>query len=101
VGRPVVAVDVGEGWPAADPETITLPRAMLRGASMTHRALRESLLRDADLVIRPDVGGAHWSEFSRFEELRAAGRTAARPAVHRMQALALRRNRRAPVPEEG
>ena len=98
--RPVVAVDVGERWPAEDTGAITLPRAMLRGANMTHRALRETLLHDADLVIRPDVGGSHWSEFGRFEELRAAGRDAASRAVHRMRALALRRRRRAEAPEE-
>ena len=89
--RPVVAVEVGDRWGADDPEAITLPRAMLRGNAMTHRALRESLLREADLVLRPRVGDAHWSEFGRFDELRAAGRDAARVAVHRMAALALRR----------
>ncbi|MBZ5588679.1 MAG: patatin-like phospholipase family protein [Acidobacteriia bacterium] len=98
--RPVVAVEVGEGWPADGPATITLPRAMLRGANMTHRALRERLLRDADLVVSPDVRGAHWSEFGRFEELRAAGRAAAERAVHRMRALALRSSRKAGGSEE-
>ncbi|HVN75185.1 MAG TPA: patatin-like phospholipase family protein [Thermoanaerobaculaceae bacterium] len=88
--RPVVAVEVGESWTPEDPAAITLPRAMLRGSAMTHRALREAQLDDADLVIRPEVGGAHWSEFSRFEALRAAGRAAAEAAVHRMRALALR-----------
>ena len=98
--RPVVAVDVGERWPEQDPATITLPRALLRGANMTHRALRERLQRDADLVLRPDVGAAHWSEFDRFEELRAAGRTATRQAVHTIRALSSRRRRHDVVPEE-
>jgi NTE family protein len=97
---PVVAVEVGENWPTGDPATITLPRAMLRGTNMTHHALREMLLRDADLVVRPDVGGAHWSEFGRFEELRQAGRAAAERAVHRMRALALRRPGEAGGPGE-
>jgi NTE family protein len=92
--RPVVAVDVGESWGPEDAATITLPRAMMRGATMTHRALRDLLTREADLVIRPDVGHLHWSEFGRFEEAIAAGRAAAGRAVHRLTALASRRHRR-------
>jgi NTE family protein len=92
--RPVVAVDVGETWPPEDPTAITLPRAMMRGANMTHRALRELQLREADLVIRPEVGGLHWSEFGRFEEAIAAGRSAAERAASRLKALAASRHRR-------
>lgn len=97
--RPVVAVEVGEGWPDEDPETITLPRAMVRGANMTHEALRALQVRDADLVIAPEVGHLHWSEFARFEEAVAAGRAAAGRAVHRMRALSSRRH--APAEREG
>lgn len=91
VHRPVVAVDVGETWPHEDPGAITLPRAMLRGSTMTHTALRELRLADAQLVITASVGGIHWSEFGRLEEAVAAGRAAAECAVHRMRALAMRK----------
>jgi NTE family protein len=94
VSRPVVAVDVGEGWGPEDPATITLPRAMMRGANMTHRALRDLQTRGADLVIRPDVGHLHWSEFASFDDAIAAGRIAAGRVVHRLRALALRRHAR-------
>jgi NTE family protein len=94
VSRPVVAVAVGENWPEEAPEAITLPRAMVRGANMTHDVLRELQLRDADLVIRPDVGAIHWSELCRFEEAVTAGRAAAARAVGRMRALSLRARRR-------
>jgi NTE family protein len=94
VARPVVAVATGERWPEDDPEAITIPRAMVRGANMTHQALRELQLQEADLVISPEVGGIHWSEFCRYEEAVAAGRAAAERAVHRMRALGLRRNAR-------
>jgi NTE family protein len=94
--RPVVAVEVGEGWPDDDPRAITLPRAMMRGASMTHEALRELQLRQADLVISPDVGTLHWSEFARYEEAVAAGRAAAQTSVHRLRALSFR----TPAPAE-
>lgn len=90
--RPVVAVEVGENWAEDDPETITLPRAMMRGANMTHEALRELQLRDADLIISPKVGGLHWSEFGRYEEAVAAGRAAAGRAVNRIRALSARRH---------
>jgi predicted acylesterase/phospholipase RssA len=53
VARPVVAVATGERWPEDDPEAITIPRAMVRGANMTHQALRELQLQEADLVISP------------------------------------------------
>jgi NTE family protein len=89
--RPVVCVDVGETWPHEDPEAITLPRAMLRGSTMTHTALRKHQLADAQLVISPAVGSIHWSEFGRFDEAVGAGRAAAERAVHRMRALALRK----------
>jgi NTE family protein len=92
--RPVVAVATGESWPEDDPEAITIPRAMVRGANMTHQALRELQLQEADLVITPDVGSLHWSEFCRCEEAVAAGRAAAERAVHRMRALGLRRHPR-------
>ena len=88
--RPVVAVATGERWPEDDPRAITLPRAMMRGASMTHEALRELQVRQADLVISPDVGTLHWSEFCRYEEAVAAGRAAAQRAVHRLRALSFR-----------
>jgi NTE family protein len=92
VPRPVVAVATGEKWPADEPGAIPFPRAMVRGTNMTHEALRELQLRDADLVIAPDVGGLHWSEFFRHEEAIAAGRAAAERAVHRMRALSMRRH---------
>ncbi len=99
--RPVVAIDVGESWPDAESSAITLPRAMMRGATMTHRVLREFLLEGADLVIRPDVGRLHWSEFGRFEEAIAAGRAAAERAVHRLRALSTRSRALGGSPGEG
>jgi NTE family protein len=92
--RPVVAVDVGESWAEEDPAKITLPRAMMRGANMTHRALRELQIREAEIVIRPDVGGIHWSEFGRYQEAMAAGRAAAERAGHRLRALSMMRHTR-------
>ncbi|MCX7894513.1 MAG: patatin-like phospholipase family protein [Thermoanaerobaculum sp.] len=90
--RPVVAVDVGDlPRPGEDPTRITLPRVLLRAAVMTHARLRAALVAEADLVIRPAVAGLHWSEFHRWEEAVAAGKSAAAACLNRLRALAMRR----------
>ena len=92
--RPVVAVSVGEAWPEEDAAGITLAQAMMRASNMTHKALRDAQLASADLVIAPDVGALHWSEFTRLDEAAAAGRAAAESVIRRAQALARCRSRR-------
>jgi NTE family protein len=91
---PVVAVSVGEAWRPEDAAGITLAQAMMRASNMTHKALRDAQLASADLVIAPDVGALHWSEFTRLDEAAAAGRAAAESVIRRAQALALCRPRR-------
>jgi NTE family protein len=89
--RPVVAVAVGDDPAEDDPELVKVPRALLRAGQLTHAALRQELLHDADLVLRPAVGGVHWSEFTRFEECLAAGRQAAQALLPQLRRLAERR----------
>lgn len=89
-----VAVSVGEAWRPQDAAGITLAQAMMRASNMTHKALRDAQLASADLVIAPDVGALHWSEFTRLDEAAAAGRAAAESVIRRAQALALCRPRR-------
>lgn len=92
VPRPVVAVDVGDlPDPDEDPRRITVPRVLMRANVMTHARLRQVLVASADLVIRPEVWGMHWSEFRRLPEAVEAGRKAARSCLNRLRALALRR----------
>ena len=88
--RPVVAVDVGEVAGPQDFGTITVPRAILRADILTHSAFRAVMVRGADLVLRPEVGAIHWSEFIRLEEAFEAGRKAAREALPGLRALASR-----------
>ncbi|MFH1177832.1 MAG: patatin-like phospholipase family protein [Acidobacteriota bacterium] len=92
---PVVAVDVGELPAPDDPGEITVPRAIMRANIITHGALREVQLAEADLVLRPGVGTLHWSEFARLDEALAAGRAAAVANRNRLRAAALRRRPRA------
>ena len=86
--RPVVAVDVSESLARDEGDTITMPRAIVRGATMTSSALLAALLRAADVIVRPDVGAFHWSEFGRFDELVAVGRAATVPLLAQIQELA-------------
>ncbi|MGC8917603.1 MAG: patatin-like phospholipase family protein, partial [Thermoanaerobaculum sp.] len=90
--RPLVAVDVGDlPDPKEDPIRISVPRVLLRASVMTHARLREALVASADLVLRPEVSGIHWSEFKRLPEAVEAGRQAARAALNRLRALAIRK----------
>ncbi len=98
-GCPVIAVSVGEAWRPQDAAGITLAQAMMRASNMTHKALRNTQLASADLVIAPDVGALHWSEFTRLDEAAAAGRAAAEKVIRRAQALARCRPRRQPAEE--
>jgi NTE family protein len=99
---PVVAIDTGETLPGGAAQSITVPTVMVRANLMTHRALRETMLAAADLVVRPDVGVIHWSEFSRLDESIAGGRAAAQAAAAAIASLAGGRARATPpVPATG
>ena len=88
---PVVAVDVGDDVAPAAADRLTMPQAMLRAGVMTHQVLRQLLARDADLVLRPQVAGIHWSEFGRGEEALRAGLDEARGHQRALRRLARRR----------
>ena len=84
---PVVAVYTGEVPRPEDPAAITVPRALARASLLAARALAARLVEAADVVIAPDVGALHWSDFARFDEALAAGRSAARAALPHLRAL--------------
>lgn len=54
---------------------------VLRSSDMTRNVLSEIQLKQADVVIRPDVGHIHWAEFHRGAECYKAGEEAARKMV--------------------
>jgi NTE family protein len=74
-GWPVVAVDVSMDVPPIGKDDLVLD-TMMRTQMMTARLLRQRQLESAAAVIRPQVGGARWAEWSRFEEFVEAGRVA-------------------------
>ena len=74
-GWPVVAVDVSLDVPPIGEDDLVLD-TMMRTQMMTARLLRRQQLNAATAVIRPQVGGARWAEWGRFEEFVEAGRVA-------------------------
>jgi len=52
-----------------------------RAGEITADKLERYELKDADVVIRPHVGGWHWTDFSHLEELVREGERATRQAV--------------------
>jgi NTE family protein len=78
LGSPVVAVEVSEGLPVADPERDRLPRAMFRAAAMGWQELRRRLLAEADWVIAPQVNHLHWADYDALDVAVEAGRRSAR-----------------------
>jgi NTE family protein len=54
---------------------------VLRSSDMTRNVLSEIQLKQADVVIRPEVGHIHWAEFHRGTECYKAGEEAARKMV--------------------
>jgi NTE family protein len=88
VPGPVLAVETSEAPCRVDPDRITVPRALLRAGLMTQQALRDTLVAEADLALRPSVDAIHWSDFSRVDEAIEAGRAAALAALHAIRKLA-------------
>ncbi len=76
LGRPVVAVDVSMDLPPYSPDSIVL-HTMFRTGLMTSRLLRACQLREADVVVRPDVGARNWADWESREAFIEAGRVAA------------------------
>ncbi|MFQ5458969.1 MAG: patatin-like phospholipase family protein, partial [Myxococcota bacterium] len=60
---------------------------LFRTNAITRQKLKEMQLRQADIVIRPDVEGIHWAEFARGEEAVAAGERAMREALPELRRL--------------
>jgi NTE family protein len=85
-GEVVVAVDV-----TAEADDIGDPSRSLEIAwianNITRTILKNRQLKLADLLIRPKVDKIHWADFSKLEEARQIGRTAAEEALPKIIAL--------------
>ena len=76
----VMAVDITNYSvaPLNNPNMIEIVR---RSDIITGLRLKERISQDADILIRPNVFGLHWSEFGRFDDLIKCGRDAANKAL--------------------
>ncbi len=63
----------------------------LRAGDIQATVLNELTLRQADLVLRPRVGGLHWMDFVKVEQIVAAGRQEAESRLDAIQRLAANR----------
>ncbi len=82
----VLAVDIARRNIAMEPPTNILD-IISRTEAVTSRHLNDIMVQFADVIIRPDVMGLHWSEFDQFETLFQNGIQAAEsalPDIHRV-----------------
>ncbi len=76
----VIAVDVSQNLDP-NPELENVIDVVFRTNLITAKRYNALLLKQADAVIRPEVGDVHWSEFKRLEEIVVKGERATRTAL--------------------
>ena len=59
---------------------------LYRAGEITTNALEAAELKDADVIIRPQVGDLHWMDFSRATDLIKAGEEATRDSLEKINA---------------
>jgi NTE family protein len=59
---------------------------LYRAGEITTSTLEAAELKDADVIIRPQVGDLHWMDFSRAGDLVKAGEQAARESLKKIDA---------------
>jgi len=72
----VIAVDVAEDLDSNEKEFDTGFDIVLRTHDICQHALSELQMKEADVVLKPDVSGIHWSDFSHLDECLQAGERA-------------------------
>jgi len=86
----VIGVDVAEGLDETEDFATGLGIAM-RTNDITRWALSQLQLKDADVVISPDVSAVHWSDFGHLDECLEAGEKAARATLDEIRSLIKRK----------
>jgi NTE family protein len=73
--KKVMAVDISnnELKPLVNPNMVEIMR---RADIITSLKLKAKLSKEADILVRPDVSGIHWSDFNNFDKLLDSGRDA-------------------------
>jgi NTE family protein len=78
-----IAVDVGQEHTAIT-HCGTAYEVLMRMEDIGERLMRRHVTKEADLVVRPNVGDVSWFDFKHPEKLIAAGREAARKSLSRL-----------------
>jgi len=86
----VIGVDVAEGLDETE-DFATGLGIVMRTNDITRWALSQLQLKDADVVIRPDVSAVHWSDFGHLDECLEAGEKAARAKLDEIRSLIKRK----------
>ncbi len=76
----VIAVMVDRDLPM-DTEIQTAKDVLYRAGEITANALEAAELKNADVIIRPEVGDLHWTDFSRSKDMVRIGEDAARVSL--------------------
>jgi len=95
-----LAVDIG----LYEFEKLERPNARsikIRSDIITSNRLKARLASDADLVIRPDTMGLHWSRFESGEMLFENGKKAARAKLSKLKAILNEKNNRMELANNG
>jgi NTE family protein len=86
----VIAVDVAEVLDETEDYSTGLGIA-LRTNDISRFALSRMQLKEADVVISPDVSGIHWSDFGHLEDCLRAGEQATREKLDEIKSLVRRK----------
>jgi NTE family protein len=86
----VIAVDVAEVLDETEDYSTGLGIA-LRTNDISRCALSRMQLKEADVVISPDVSGIHWSDFGHLEDCLRAGEQATREKLDEIKRLVRRK----------
>lgn len=80
-GADVVIAVIVDKAPSESVSIETGKDILYRAGEITSNALEASELREADVLIRPQVGNLHWMDFSRASDLIKTGEEAARQSL--------------------
>jgi NTE family protein len=86
----VIAVDVAEGVNESL-EFETGLDIVLRSNDITQHSLSQLQLKEADIIIRPNLTGIRWSDFHRLEDSLSAGEAATQEIADKIRSLIWRR----------
>ncbi len=76
----VIAVNVSQEL-EENPVLDNVIKIIFRSSAITGNRYNKTLLNDADVVLRPQIGHLHWSEFEHYEEAIAKGEQIAMMAL--------------------